>query len=64
MKLIVSRDRLKSLVAEAKAMPGMRIGQHVFNTLTVGTAIESPRLFYCADSEFWTVIHEFVTIEG
>ena len=63
MKLVVSVLVLQNLATEAKGMPGMRIGQHVYNSLFSGTALEAaPALFYCADADFWTVVQDFVTI--
>lgn len=64
MKRTIERKELSRLASEAKATKGgLRIGQHVANTVLAGTALEScPRLFYCDDADFWGVAAEYFDI--
>lgn len=65
MKRVITQAQLQATIAEAKTIPGMRLGQHVWNKFCDGTALEdSARLFYCDDSEFWTVVFDYITVEG
>ena len=61
-RIKVTNARLMEIVREAKAMPGMRIGQHVCNTLFFESGEDTSRLFYCSDAAFWETVTEFVEI--
>lgn len=55
-------ETLADIVRTAKAMPGIRIGQHVCNSLFPFSGEETAPLFYCNDSEFWNVVFDFVEV--
>jgi hypothetical protein len=66
MRKIITNAQLQEAVREAKSIPGMRLGQHVWNKFCSETALEdcSAALFYCDDADFWNVVFDFVTVEN
>jgi hypothetical protein len=67
MKLVIEAAKLEETVRAAKRIPGMRIGQYVFNTLVadscIGKHTHASRLFYCSDETFREIVSEFITVE-
>lgn len=61
-KKLVTFANLGEIIKDAKAMKGVRIGQHVCNCLFPFTGEETAPLFYCKDSEFWHVVFDFVEL--
>ncbi len=53
---------IATLAEQAKAIPGMRKGQWVCNTLFPHSGEDTAKLFYCSDKDFWEIITEFVEI--
>lgn len=66
MKLVVKFADIDNAIREADSMPGnIRYGQHVVNKFLSGTALDGPasaKLFYCENSDFWSVALEFISI--
>jgi hypothetical protein len=53
---------IATLANQARAIPGMRVGQYVCNTLFPEYGSGTAKLFYCRDDKFWEIITEFVEI--
>jgi len=65
MKYVINRGPFDATVDEARES-GQRLGQWFVNNLLTDTLVEgredTPRLFYCEDCDFPTVVLDFVTI--
>ena len=61
-KIKITNAQLLQLIREAKAIPGMRIGQHVVNTLLPAGGEATADLFYCDDSELLDTMLDYVEI--